>query len=1350
LENSSYNKINAIYQSYVSFFIRMERDSIHDKDFGAKNKIKKHVYLDLLFPKAVATAGVKPCFFGTWESGINIKGKCEHPGNYPRSGYKSNCGVGKFQCNPTFFGGGVCVEVDSQYTNLTNACFKNSGGSLADVKERISGDNFQEVQKTVKRICEVQNNIYDACDLLNTAVKDIAAARDTSPSLNGLVDGLGDTLDNINPVVRKKSCFEFNQVSECPGVLKESLGDMYWNGTVGAINVVDQNVRHFYRYVTNDDTKVSDFRDPRAACSHSEKLTGKEEDITSALQKEFPEDFQLKDFAPGCFSNEEVNEEIENGRKGEDLKLAKAYMQIDFNKKNQRIKKAYKDLLDAHTQIGNLVETDKMNCKDIKNPTSSNYCEKLNACHGKSGNRFQDKLDETSLAFEQIRHLEMLKKDRSQTQQIRAQAQDGINQLLEIYPLLKGKHLARLRSQFSAKGKEIPANVLKTRVQRQLNDSKDKIVQKMKDLDRAQDCLIGQGENCKDFEKIMTSINYGKDYSGGPKDKHLRTANGFYSCVENMKEARNEANAILDDIAIGIALSFTPMVAVNAIKLAATASRTIKAASQSGKLAKNAHLGAFAADMGYSVGMGVSEYNRCSEYERDLKAYDGKELNQCSDIDMKMVSASNVSRCTSQAVLTAALIGGPVAALPVVKFAAKRFKGRKPSSTKPGGPEINGNAVYDNKSNMSTLSAKAQLAYGKIKDRFKGGTKDVLDDFAKEEYLLKQGYSLEQVDAVTRASLVRGDNTKAIQDQVLSAAGFDKKSIKLLRSNGLLNVSDARIERMTTIPKMVNARVRTGGFVSIVGPDGNIINGRVMADLGGGRFKVGYPFGDKNYSKEILADDIYQPIAVGKSVLFEDPKGGISEHVVERVTGRAVKFKDREGLISFSELGLKPRTSNISGARTSEYMSAFKAKDYTDEIERLKTLHPGKDGPVSPQYAEANNRLMLKIQKELKDQGVHASTFKDDDGTISLVFDSVEKGGNNVASLYLRASERFNSQKLTFSLSDNFRQGFMGFNAGDGSRTELGYETVVKMLKGQKNTTALHELRHQMYHSDRVSGKVSMYDIRIRAPEGSSMDLHGGIGEGMTEQFYGKYMSLEELYTHSSDAWNAGKGLARMNMVDRANTIMDMNKKVGGLARLSNNTANLAASIRTTANKDPLSYLSKQQVYGDMMHMSDSAGRTMTMRIPQRSAKLMTGGAYNPENVLGIMNNLDLQEVVRGAANLNPEAKRRVVDLANKLSVHTGKMTPELASQITRDMERFDMLPEFNYITEAVSKNIQTKELIPSLAATLNKVETSSREIGRQALELYTATKGKTIVSREDAADITEAATNLGKLVRGN
>ncbi|WP_034722340.1 hypothetical protein, partial [Bacteriovorax sp. DB6_IX] len=52
-----------------------------------------------------------------------------------------------------------------------------------------------------------------------------------------------------------------------------------------------------------------------------------------------------------------------------------------------------------------------------------------------------------------------------------------------------------------------------------------------------------------------------------------------------------------------------------------------------------------------------------------------------------------------------------------------------------------------------------------------------------------------------------------------------------LRSNGLLDVSDARIHRMSTIPKMVNARVRTGGFVSIVGPDGNIINGRVLAAI---------------------------------------------------------------------------------------------------------------------------------------------------------------------------------------------------------------------------------------------------------------------------------------------------------------------------------------------------------------------------------------------------------------------------------------------------------------------------------------------------------------------------------------
>ena len=1337
----------------------MERDSIYDKSFDSnkkslkknlewKKKFQKQVLFNIFFSEAIATSGLKPCFFGTWESVIEY-GKCQHPGVNPNSGYKSSCGSGKFQCNPTFFGEGICVNVDSQYSNLANSCFKNSGGSLADVKDRMSGDDFQNIQNTVERICASSNGVYEACDLLTSAVKDIANARDISPSLNGLVDGLGNALEQINPIVRKKSCFEFNQVSECPEVLKDSLSDMYWNGTVGAINVVDQNIREFYNYVTNDDSKVSDFRDPRAACDHSEKLSGTPDDVTRALLTEFPDDFQLKDFAPGCFSKSEVNEQIEKRRKDEDLKLAQAYMQVDFNKKNQRIKKAYKDLLDAHTQLGNLVDTPPVECKSIKNQTTSNYCEKLKSCHGKSGNRFQDKVDETSIAFEQIRHLELLKSDSSQPQELRAQAQNGINQLLEIYPLLKGKHLARLRQEYSSKGKSVPSELLQTRVQRQLNDSKDKIVKKMRDLDRAQECLIGQSDNCKDFDKILNSIKYGRDYSAPTKDKHLRSAHNFYSCVENMKDARNEANAVLDDVAIGIALSFTPMVAVNAIKLAATASRSIKAAAQAGKLTKRAHQAAFAADMGYSIGMGVDEFNRCAEFERDLKAYDGKELNQCSDIDMKMVSATNVSRCTSQAVLTAALIGGPVAALPVVKFAAKKFKGRSSASTRPGRGDIDGSEVLASSRPMSSLTAKVQVALGKVKDRFRGGSHDILDDFSKEEFLLKQGYTLEQVDAVTRASLIKSGDIASGQNQVLLAAGFDDKAIKLLRSNGLLDVSDARIHRMSTIPKMVNARVRTGGFVSIVGPDGNIINGRVLADLGGGKFKVVYPNGDKYFSKEVLVDNIYQPIAVGKSILFPDPKGGVSEHIIERVTGNSVKLKGREGLIPFTDLGLKPRTSKISGTRTATYIDQSRANDFTNEIERLKALHPGNADGVSPQYLEANNRLMMKIQKELKDQGVHASTFKDDDGTISLVFDGVEEGGNNVASLYLRAAERFNSQKLTFSLSDNFRKGFMGFNAGDGSRTELGYETVVKMLKGQKNTTALHELRHQMYHSDRVSGKVSLYDIRIFAPDTAKMDLHGNIGEKITGQFYGKYMSLEELYTHSSDAWNAGKGLAKMNMVDRINTVKDINQKVGGLARLSGNTAKLASSIRETASKDPLRYLSQQKVYGDIMEMSDGAGRTMRLRIPERSAKLMNGGAYNPENVLKVMNNMDLQEVVRNSGHLNPNAQRRVVELANKLSVHTGKMSPELASQIAKDMERYDMLPEFKYITQQVSNNIQQKELIPSLARTLNQVQTSSQEIGQQAFNLFQATKGKTIISQEEAAQISVSATKLGQLVRG-
>ncbi|WP_034719793.1 hypothetical protein, partial [Bacteriovorax sp. DB6_IX] len=93
------------------------------KNLEWKKKFQKQVLFNIFFSEAIATSGLKPCFFGTWESVIEY-GKCQHPGVNPNSGYKSSCGSGKFQCNPTFFGEGICVDVDSQYSNLANSCFK--------------------------------------------------------------------------------------------------------------------------------------------------------------------------------------------------------------------------------------------------------------------------------------------------------------------------------------------------------------------------------------------------------------------------------------------------------------------------------------------------------------------------------------------------------------------------------------------------------------------------------------------------------------------------------------------------------------------------------------------------------------------------------------------------------------------------------------------------------------------------------------------------------------------------------------------------------------------------------------------------------------------------------------------------------------------------------------------------------------------------------------------------------------------------------------------------------------------------------------------------------------------------
>ncbi len=1337
----------------------MERDSIYEKQYSLAPEAKKDfVLLDLLIGKSYAAISGESCFQGTWASKVS-NGSCLHPENIKTSGYKSNCSQGQFQCNPTFFGDGVCVEVESQYENIADTCLKSSGNSIADIKERLSGPDFQKTQKEVGKLCNRKSDVYKACSILNEAIAKIASARDSQPQMKSIIAGLEDTFDEINSKTRDKNCFEFKKVSECPEVLNESLEGIYWNGTVGGLNVVDQGIRNTYRYITGDDTKASDFRDPRATCASLAKAEGHGDEIYSSLQAQNPNDYQLKDFAPGCFSDEAIKDQIEYGREDEDVALAKSYLEVDFNVKNQRIKNAYHDLLDAKTQLANLIPVEKTDCKKIANKESSDYCEKLNSCSSDQ-NRFDDKLEETKLAFEQIRQLEKIKNDDSVEEDIQAQAQQGIVQILEVYPLLKGKHLSNIRSRFSKRDKDIPSALLRTQLTNQLKDSHKKINEKISDLDNAQQCLTGQGSDCDEFENTMDSINYNRAALPMGKNPHHNEANAFYSCIESQKENRNEANNVLDDVAIGVALSFTPMVAVNAIKLAATASRSIRAAAQSGKLAKNAQRGALAADLGYSAGMGVAEYNKCQEFETQLKAFNGKRLNQCSDIDMKMVSASNVSRCTSQALLTAALIGGPAAAIPVVKFAAKRFKSAKSvatSTAKTKTSKNDSNTSYDEEFSIdfekpkSVILSKVQNAVTKVKDKFSGGSKDVVDDFRKEEFLLSQGYTLNQVDAVTRVTLAKNNITPAMQNEILSKAGLSKGDISLLRKNGLLEASDARISRLTTVAKMVGSRIEVGGWASAVDAKGNLSNIKIMSKLSNGKYQIAIRENGKTIQKTVDKSEIYQPILKGKTVLYKDAKGGMSEMVIEGTSANGVKLKGIEAEVSYAQLGLKPRTSKLTGGiKETSYLSMSEARDFSNRLENLKALHPGSKGELSKEYIDANNRFILKAQEELKAQGVHTSTFKDSDGTINLVMDSVDPGGNNVASLYLKAADRFNSQQVTFSINDNLRSGGNGFNRNDGSRSELGFVSLMKMLKGEKNTTALHEIRHQMYNSNRTAGKTSMYDVRIAAPDTAKMDLHGNVGSKMTKKFYGKSMSLEELYTHASDTWIFSKGLSKMTIVERVEKLSNINRKAGGLANLSKNTVEVANSIQQSVKADIQGYFKKQQYIGNKATLSDANGRTITIDIPDRPAALMVGGADNPANVLSVMNRMDLQEVVTNSANLAPEAQRLVSEFANKLSAYSGQMTPELAKRIVDNAQAKNYHRELAYITQAISKNIQEKELLTAVGHSINKIGTHAFEVNKQARKVYDMTDGKTIISKQEAADIAASSTKLGQLVRGH
>jgi hypothetical protein len=178
-------------------------------------------------------------------------------------------------------------------------------------------------------------------------------------------------------------------------------------------------------------------------------------------------------------------------------------------------------------------------------------------------------------------------------------------------------------------------------------------------------------------------------------------------------------------------------------------------------------------------------------------------------------------------------------------------------------------------------------------------------------------------------------------------------------------------------------------------------------------------------------------------------------------------------------------------------------------------------------------------------------------------------------------------------------------------------------------------------------------------------------------------------------------------------------------------------------------YIKSMEYKGKNIVLKDDFDRSMTIEIPDRPRKLMQGGHDNQENILGLLNGMDLADVVNKSKNLPSESHQKVVNLAAKLNGVLSDMNPERIKGIVANAQGKGYRPELNYILDAVSENIRTKELVPSIVSHLKQVRSTSQEIYTQSKYVNELTAGKNFISDDEALLISKESVKLGKIVRG-
>jgi hypothetical protein len=456
--------------------------------------------------------------------------------------------------------------------------------------------------------------------------------------------------------VQPNQCLAIPKIQNlnCPMAIIDSYKDIYRRGTVGVINQI-----------------VSDgsLKNPRTVCATGadQALKIKTTDLYSELHSQYPDSKQLAQVSTACDTGIDVDK---------NNNLAANFMAYDFNYKTDAIRSALTELLNSKAQINAMIANDSdIDCQKIEIEDVKKHCEELKNCSPQNRNHLTEMKTEelthilTTLNVEIKTHNDSINRltDKEKIKEAKLKKEALINGVIDLNPILKGERFKKiiknsLMESDNAKVAAIKPIDVANAFKAQLIISQKNIQKKISDYNSAYQCLIGKNNTCEHLNDLIKESQYkNKDIENFKKPALASIAN-FYNCVENIADNRNVADKVVNESLIGSALTLTPFALVSGAKLAVTAARAANAASKIVRVEGAVNSANIAANVAYGGYQSKEVYDQCKAVENEFIGLVPEQAAfSCENIDNILINKSNSTKCSTQALISAAALA-PLAA----------------------------------------------------------------------------------------------------------------------------------------------------------------------------------------------------------------------------------------------------------------------------------------------------------------------------------------------------------------------------------------------------------------------------------------------------------------------------------------------------------------------------------------------------------------------------------------------------------------------------------------------------------------------------------------------------------------